>query len=763
MTKRKKKQNTFSKSTKFLCLAIAILSILLIVLTVVGSCHKDDPDDAPFATYTFTEYVGTINNPGVGYTRTDWYHTSPNNTLVHNTQGDLVLFFVDLGPFSAGVNGTKDENGNYIEGTDYDLDETFFAALRGTFENCRNNGSTIALRFRYDENGKTNPEPKTFDQVLHHIKQIKDSGLLEEYKDILMFVESGFVGAWGEQHSGKYTSLEYKAQLLHAMLDCVPAPIPVTVRTPDIFAKYVGITRAELANYVCKNVDESRVGLYDDGYMGSNSDLGTYANREIETTWLGKQTLTSYFGGEFSGNIDFAKQYDTYKPENCLPEMYKTHLSYINGNIFQLYKDYTFDKNLDVEDFDNSAYYGQNVWRFIRDHLGYRFVLKNSKISKVVEQGDTLDLSFTLVNNGFANPIKQQKCEVLLEKDGDFVSCDVDVDPTKWYSGETVAENLKIKLPAFLQEGKWNVYFKSSIGNNGLSQFAMRSIRFANEDTWNEILGANYLGSFTVKQTKNVAKSTDNTICQVGATPQTAKLYNMGKTVFVDGIVTGDVEWQNADVVAAQDNVKLYVKADEKNLYVMATLPHNSKAPVFNLRVVKPEPTADNPNATKTYWLYQQSGGFVYFSDPDKVGHEGLQLKYGLDMFEFQVPLYMFGLKSGDELQKISVFIQDSADGWKGTGSIETSKPVEVVSDFVIYNACENIKIKQGSNIAFTLFADADVQSITWYHDGKVIAETSATLKLNNASKLTAGTYTAQVTTTLGNTKRVTVAVVDVV
>lgn len=52
----------------------------------------------------------------------------------------------------------------------------------------------------------------------------------------------------------------------------------------------------------------------------------------------------TYYGGEFSRNINFALQYDTYKPENSIKEMYKTHLSYINGNIFQLYKNYSFGK-----------------------------------------------------------------------------------------------------------------------------------------------------------------------------------------------------------------------------------------------------------------------------------------------------------------------------------------------------------------------------------------------------------------------------------
>ena len=155
---------------------------------------------------SYLESTETINNPGAGYTKTLWYVCKPNETAVQNPSGNLVLMFVDIGAFSSGVNA---------EGKDYDLDGQFFTAMRGTLENCRKNGSTVALRFRYDANGKTNPEPASFEQVLHHIDQIKQDGFLKDYQDILMFVESGFVGAWGEQHSGKYTSLTSKRIYLH--------------------------------------------------------------------------------------------------------------------------------------------------------------------------------------------------------------------------------------------------------------------------------------------------------------------------------------------------------------------------------------------------------------------------------------------------------------------------------------------------------------------------------------------------------------------
>ena len=357
----------------------------------------------------YSESTETIQNPGAGYTSTLWISCKPENTPVCNPTGSIVLMFVDIGGFSSGANGTSDENGNYTDGTDIPLDDVFFANMRKTLENARKNGCMVALRFRYDANGRDNPEPATFDFLLSHIKQIENDGFLEDYKDIIAFVESGFTGKWGEQHGGKYTSYDYNAKVLAALLECVPAPIPVTVRTPGTAAAYFGIEKNQLADYTPEpDSNASRVGMYDDGYMGSDSDLGTYSNRENETAWLGRQTLTSYFGGEFSGNIEFAKKYDTYLPENAVPEMYKTHLSYINSNIFQLYKDYTFSEQYSIDGVDNSAYYGQTVYKFIRDHIGYRFVLRSCDFDSEVNQGGVLNLSFNVENTGFANPIMQQ-------------------------------------------------------------------------------------------------------------------------------------------------------------------------------------------------------------------------------------------------------------------------------------------------------------------------------------------------------------------
>ncbi len=629
--------------------SLLLVSAVPLSVSAVNSAMKDSGID-------YSETVGTINNPGAGYTSTVWAVCKPEQTNVYNPSSNLVLFFIDIGNFSSGINGTTDDSGNYTDGIDYDLDETFFNAWDETLKNCRDNGCMVALRFRYDANGKDNPEPASFEQVLHHIQQIKDSGLLEKYSDIIAYVESGFVGKWGEQHGGKYTSVQYKAQVLEAMLQAVPAPIPVTVRTPDIFAEWAGIKRSELNNTeLIDSLTESqytsdiqankdRIGLYDDGYMGSDSDLGTYANREIETDWLHNQTYTSYFGGEFSGNLSWAQKYDTYLPENAVPEMYKTHLSYINSNIYQLYKDYTFSAEYDVDGVDNSAYYGQTVHQFIRDHIGYRFVLRNSELTAETVQGGEVQVNFEVENTGFAGVIPSVHSYVILEKDGVYTLAESDIDCRDWKSCTKSAETLDIKIPDNLPSGEWNVYFKLNMGTEAdTMNMNSRSIRFANNDIWNGALGANYMGSVTVAE--STEKGNNNDV-----------LYSVGNQITVDGVLSSPYEWKNANTAGTnEEGLTIKTYADEKYLYIMSNTPKGTAtAPVYNLQF-------NNTLNGERYWIYFQSNGFVYFNHGD---YAGSQCKWSDNMVEFRLPLELIGFENEIALENLRVFIQDSGNEW---------------------------------------------------------------------------------------------------
>lgn len=699
---------------------------------------------------SYQETVETINNPGAGYTQTIWAVCKPGNTPTYNPTGNITLFFIDIGAFSSGSNGSD---------TDYDLDEEFFNSWRTTFDNCRKNGCMIALRFRYDANGNDNPEPSTFDWVLKHIDQVKESGILEEYKDIIAFVESGFVGKWGEQHGGKYTSVDYKAQVLDALLKCVPAPIPVTVRTPDIFAKWVGIERNKLADYQCEpNSDAARVGLYDDGYMGSDSDLGTYANREIETTWLGNQTVTSYFGGEFSGNLDWAKKYDTYLPENAITEMYNTHLSYINANIYQLYKDYTFDASNDITEvkyqpfydsdnlettFDHSAYYGQTVFQFIRDHIGYRFVFRKSELSDTVAQGGNLDVHFKVENTGFANPIPKQKAELVLERDGIYMKTEVDINSNSWRSCTVADENISVKLPDSFPVGEWNAYLKLSEGNNSIDQMNLRSVRFANENVWNAAIGANYLGTFTVSEAEN--HGTDNYLRSgIGSSN---KMYTVGGQTIVDGTDSFPQEWTEDMLIAENDGNKVYMTADDSFFYIKGIIPAQASSPVYNLRI-------ENAETDRAYWMYYMSNGYVYFNNGS---YDGCMCKWSGDTVEFKIPFgTTMDIYPGTKLKAVRVFLQDSANEWKNLGDVRSEECV-APSDFRVYTSKTDIRLAKDDKYSINVETPLENVSYQWYLNGKAIDNAVSSEYIIDAKETSVGMYSVDITSSSGIVKSVDV------
>ncbi len=495
-----------------------------------------------------------------GYTSCPWISASPGKdwTTAINSYS---LLLIGIGGYSSAMNG---------EGVDYEFDDSFFASLEGTLQSARANGVTVGLRFRYDDNGTSNPEPADFSMVLRHIEQIGESGLLEEYEDVISFVETGMVGCWGEQWGGKYTSLECKAQVLDAFLNIVPETIPVTVRTPNTIRQwlsdYCGITTtAADMHYTISDPElaakAARIGMYNDGYMGSDSDLGTYSNREGETAWLSGAPA---YGGEFSGSDEWRLKYLTWQPEYALPEMYYTNLLRINSNIYRTrtvssefateteaqarlteidtlyenagldsfdyagsitanedgtytaswkwmgYDDFIFDETLDQKlgvDCDNSAFYGQTVWQFIRAHLGYRFVLRSSMLSESASPGETMELQFSVENTGFSETPKDKEVEVLLSNGSITYTYTTDLNARDWASAATNEASLSLTLPETMPGGNWEVYLRISELNEDAVYDAAFCTRFANEDLqYNTALGANYLGSISVSGEEDPAR-----------------------------------------------------------------------------------------------------------------------------------------------------------------------------------------------------------------------------------------------------------------
>jgi len=198
--------------------------------------------------------------------------------------------------------------------------------------------------------------------MLEHIRQLSE--VYEKYPDVITAIEVGMVGPWGEMHTSEKANAETINALTDAFLENT-TQIPVLVRTPKMIYNYLGITLEETAAYQIKPADKAyRLGLFNDGYLGSNSDLGTYTDRNKEVNWLSLQTDHLPFGGEVV--VPDSSLHDI---ENCLPEMFLMNLSYLNEEwndaVIKKWKETTYSEAAG----EDSLYYGKTAFNYIVNHL----------------------------------------------------------------------------------------------------------------------------------------------------------------------------------------------------------------------------------------------------------------------------------------------------------------------------------------------------------------------------------------------------------
>ena len=119
-----------------------------------------------------------------------------------------------------------------------------------------------------------------------------------------------------------------------------------------------------------KSSDEGyRLGLFNDGYLGTERDCGTYEyDREREVNWLAKQNEHLPYGGE-SNKVSIMSNLEV-----CLPEMFLLRLSYLNEgyneSVINKWKSLEYNDTLGSD----ILYYGMSGYDYIERHLGYRLL-----------------------------------------------------------------------------------------------------------------------------------------------------------------------------------------------------------------------------------------------------------------------------------------------------------------------------------------------------------------------------------------------------
>jgi len=370
-----------------------------------------------------------------------------------------------------------------------------------TLKLIKSNGGTAIIRFAYTFEGEKNKEP-SMEMLLIHIRQL--CPIITRNQEVISYIELGFFGPWGEMHSSDICTQENVKKALDTMLENTPKNIKIGVRQPQYYAYWAGIERSKInENITTPETTSYRIGLYNDGYLGSESDLGTFKNREVEIQWLEKQALHTLYGGEVVANYAQGTPLNTVKYMS--EEAFRTHTSYLNG----IYNDKVIDSwKSEKYDGTDELYKGQTGYTYIANHLGYRFVLRKSSISETIKQNEKLSIELNIENVGFGNLVNNKIATLILSKDDKIYEIKTNLDATKLNSKEITKIKFDIELPDGIETGNWNVYLRISQYGNIKNDNNYLCIRFANNgDIWNKTLGANYIGKINIQEKENIANN----------------------------------------------------------------------------------------------------------------------------------------------------------------------------------------------------------------------------------------------------------------
>ena len=362
--------------------------------------------------------------------------------------------------------------------------DDFIQMVRNNMQVLRENGAKCIMRFAYSDSENEKPWDPTPEVVQMHIADIKP--VLQEYSDVIMCLQAGFVGVWGEWY---YTeNFEFtpstpeehtlRKQVTDAMLEALPTDRSIGLRTP-MFKRnmYASSYRDTLTLATAYNgSDKARVSGFNDCFGASANDLGTFDNDASREYWK-RDTRYTLMGGETCGVSSYCECAVT------LQDCEDYHWTYLN-----------IEYNRQV----HNVWKDGGCWDEIERRLGYRLSFADVYHSTPAA-GEDMTVALQIKNSGFAAPMNGRAVElILVDGKGKKTVYELnDVDPRYWFAGRTVNIEKAISIPADAS-GKCTLYLNLPDPKPTLHDNPRFSIRLANDGVWNDDLGYNKVMEFNL-------------------------------------------------------------------------------------------------------------------------------------------------------------------------------------------------------------------------------------------------------------------------
>ena len=277
-----------------------------------------------------------------------------------------------------------------------DISEEGMQYLRELFRLLTKDRKDLIVRFLYDFNGTAfASEPKNLEQILSHMRQVSE--VINDYKDRIYTLQGLFIGNWGEMNGSRYSSQGDIQRLAETLLEVTDSSVMLAVRTPALYRMLCGEDGKK------NGMLSSRLGLFNDGMLGNEHDLGTYSSEkgsaEYESAWIRSEELafqddlcrSVYNGGEVLSGSSYSLF------PSAAADFSKMHVSYLNLD----YDKRVWDQWRSDTVEEDSVFNGMDGETYMLRHLGYRPVVANAVLN-LSSRKNTLEVKIRVQNDGFA-------------------------------------------------------------------------------------------------------------------------------------------------------------------------------------------------------------------------------------------------------------------------------------------------------------------------------------------------------------------------
>ncbi len=464
-----------------------VMKIILLLQMIAAPLTKEPT--LPLTELCFTDYVSSactesaceLRNPYIG-----WYQLYGYSLSDDSSYDTSAISEQEYGP---GLALLQFNLRNYA---DSPVSEAGLRQLNDILAAWRSTGRQLIVRFLYDWDGDAlEQEPQNLSLILNHMSQTAD--VINDYSDCVYILQGIFVGAWGEMHSSNYMNAEDMRTLIRHLAAATDPDIFLAVRTPEQWRTVVRNPDPLSPEEAFDGSLAARLGIYNDGMMGSETDMGTYADadaffsrtgfekRSRQAELLFQEALCHYVPN--GGEAVIANPYNDFSP--AVQNLAQTHVSYLNS----AYDEAVLSKWKESVYQGGNLFDGMNGYDYISRHMGYRYVLRSSDFS----YARPASLFLVLENVGFSGSYRAFDVALTLKRSDSSqeYTFPIQTDTRFWIPGEDIRIETSLEIQE-LTAGTYEIFLYISDPVSGFPIF------LANEES--DDAGGCYVGALTINK-----------------------------------------------------------------------------------------------------------------------------------------------------------------------------------------------------------------------------------------------------------------------